>query len=119
MTRNGFSGGRSLEVLGSNHTAAERLFSSWLWGPNNFFPGTCRFLSTNKELLSNWLGGKVIPLQEIQRGFLFLYLLNCLGNCIPFFLSRNFLIVFLFSVYGIFNIFFISPKRKNNNFVAI
>ena len=81
---------RSLEVVGSNHTAAQRLSSNWLGGritsPRN---GTWRFGSVNKELLSNWLGGRVIPPQEILRG-IFVFICNCHAFSDLIFLSLHY-----------------------------
>ena len=78
------------------------------WGPNNLSPGTWRFGSANKELLSNWLGGRVIPPpRSPARFFWFLFLLVLIFLIIFFFLfpARNSLLVLLFSIFGIFATF--------------
>ena len=85
------------------------------WGPNNLSPGTWRFGSANKELLSNWLGGRVIPPQRSPARFFLVFISACLDFPDHFFFlfpPRNSLLVLLFSVFGIFATF-ISAKKEN------
>ena len=47
------------------------------WGLNNLSLGTWRFGFANKELLSNWLGGRVIPPPRCPaRSFCFYFCLS-------------------------------------------
>ena len=65
---------RSPEAVGSDHTAAQRLFWNWLEGrnlsPERYVEIWVCEQGITQELLLNWLGARVIPPQQILRGFL-------------------------------------------------
>ena len=94
---------RSLEVVGSNYTTAQRLFSNENETSDLSLERYVEIWVCEQgiKLLSNWLGDRVIPpkLRNL-RGLLFLIELGMIFLNF-FFPSHNFLIVFFNSFFGI------------------
>jgi len=82
--------------VGSNHTAAQRSFSNWLGG----------------HTTSPWVRGELLSPREIRVKIFVFILLALIFNL--YFPSLNSLIVFLFSVFGIFVTFYLAEKDGSN-----
>ena len=111
---------RSLEVVGSNHTAAQSLgYSQTCLGAEQPLPGYVEIWVCEQGITLKLAWRPSNFSQKNPAGFFNFISASLYFSNLLFFSFRNSLMVVLFSVFGTFAELFIPPKKENKHFAVL